>query len=59
MLCPACEEKIDRKFVIENEYRCPMCDFSFNGSDDDLTDDFDDLMMTDFVDDDDDIDDDF
>ncbi len=45
MWCPECEEKVDRREVIENDHRCPMCGHNFKEKDDDFedrTDDFED-----------------
>ncbi|GEM_PF-5556452 len=47
--CPGCMEKIDRKTIVKNSFKCPRCGFDFRQGDEFSTDDFDDLMMTDFA----------
>jgi len=49
ILCPGCMEKVDRKTVVKHGFRCPLCGFDFREGDEYSKDDFDDLMMTDFV----------
>lgn len=47
--CPGCMEKVDKKSVVKNGFKCPRCAFDFKEGDEFSTDDFDDLMMTDFA----------
>jgi hypothetical protein len=42
-------EKTDRKAVVRNDLKCPRCGFDFREGDEYTADDFDDLMLTDFV----------
>jgi hypothetical protein len=42
-------EKVDKKSVVKNGFKCPRCAFDFKEGDEFSTDDFDDLMMTDFA----------
>jgi PHP family Zn ribbon phosphoesterase len=49
MRCPDCGEEFDRKTIVDNENKCPKCGYDFKEGDEQSTDDFDDLMMTDFV----------
>lgn len=52
MWCPECDEDFDREEVIENNYKCPECGYDFREEvDGEDADDFDDLMMIDFVED--------
>lgn len=47
--CPGCMEKVDKELVVKNGFKCPLCAFDFKAGDEFSTDDFDDLMMTDFA----------
>lgn len=49
MWCPECDEEMDQDEVIENDNKCPQCGYDFKEGGEESTDDFDDLMMTDFA----------
>ena len=49
MWCPGCMEKTDRKAIVNNELRCPRCGFAFRDGDEYSADDFNDLLLMDFV----------
>lgn len=49
MICPGCMEKSDRKAIVKNDLKCPRCGFDFRDGDEYSADDFEDLLMIDFV----------